>query len=352
MIARHLGNMMDEAVGEGVFPAGALLCARGNEIFFQTAAGEATLDSVFDLASLTKPLATTLAVARLVAAGELDVNTGVGKWLPAFKGEGRDAVTVDMLLRHTSGLPAHRPYFEQIQGKAKPRTVLRELLVQEPLEQVPGKVQLYSDLGFMLLSWLVEEITGKRLDHWVHDEIYQPLGIEELFFIELTSGSRGLVPVDAGRLVPTQDCAWRGRHLVGEVEDENAWAAGGIEGHAGLFGTLGAVHQLCSAILSAVESESGEILPGRLLAKWVKAEKNQTMAAGFDRPVGQKSSAGKFFSQSGFGHLGFTGTSFWMDLVNQKIIILLTNRVNPSRENIRIREFRPKIHDAAHGFFS
>ena len=153
-------------------------------------------------------------------------------------------------------------------------------------------------------------------------------------------------------MVKTQDCPWRKKLLVGEVEDENAWAAGGVEGHAGLFGTALAVHRLCLEIMAAVQGQAGQVLSARVMADFVEKRAGFGRVCGFDTPSKEGSSAGSYYSSASLGHLGFTGTSFWMDPVNHKIIILLTNRVHPSRDNVKIREFRPKIHDAAHGFFS
>jgi CubicO group peptidase (beta-lactamase class C family) len=178
----------------------------------------------------------------------------------------------------------------------------------------------------------------------VYEQIYSPLGIEDLFFLPLG--------VDTGTSVPsrklcaaTQACPWRKRVLKGEVDDDNAWAAGGIEGHAGLFGTAGAVHDLCREIMNAVQNRPAKILDPDIIREMASRKNQYEMTAGFDTPAKKNSSSGRYFSAASLGHLGFTGTSFWMDPKNSFMVIFLTNRVHPSRSNMGIKEFRPRLHD-------
>jgi len=349
-----IDRMMAEGVAE-VFPGGVLLCARGDEILFHEAYGMANLadqrqmqtDAIFDLASLTKPLATALALTKLVKAGRLSLDTVLGDVFPGVLQTSKAKISIDMLLRHTSGLPAHREFFismikEQTREKHNPRQMLRNLILSEPLVAKPGHEQVYSDLGYMFLSWVIETISGQRLDRFVREQIYEPLGILDLFFIELKGG-----PIQNDRIVSTQTCPWRRKTLTGEVDDDNAWAAGGIEGHAGLFGDALSIHTLCCEILSAVCHRNPLVLDPKVLGLFIRREQGRDMVAGFDTPSKLNSSAGHFFSQASIGHLGFTGTSFWMDPDSGLIVILLTNRVHPSRANHKIKKFRPRLHDLA-----
>ncbi len=251
-------------------------------------------------------------------------------------------ITMDMLLRHTSGLPAHREYFK-IVGKKKlgARRRLRELILAEPLEAEPGHIQVYSDLGYMVLAWVVEILSGQRLDAFVLDHIYTPLGLPGLFFMDLSHPKNDNI----SGLVSTQDCPWRQALLTGEVEDENAWAVGGIDGHAGLFGDALSVYQLCCEIMGSVHGRGTKVLDPAVIQTFVQKEPGRDRVAGFDTPADQESSAGRYFSNASLGHLGFTGTSFWMDPESGQIVVLLTNRVHPSRENLKLKEFRPWIHD-------
>ncbi|MBU3951334.1 MAG: serine hydrolase [Proteobacteria bacterium] len=341
--------MMTQGVTELVFPGAVLLCAREGDVLFHGAYGVADLthqqrmqkDAIFDLASLTKPLATALALSCLIKKGRVSLGTLIGDLIPGVFQTPKANISIDMLLRHTSGLPAHREFFfSMVKENDRPRNLLRNLIVAEPLVAEPGYQQVYSDLGYMFLSWVIEILSGQRLDRFVIDHLYAPLDIRDLFFIDLDKA-----PMGKDRLVSTQACPWRRKTLTGEVEDENAWAAGGIEGHAGLFGDASSIHTLCCEILNALCCKPTRLLDPDIMACFVQKEQGRDMVAGFDTPSKINSSAGHFFSPSSVGHLGFTGTSFWLDPKSGLIVILLTNRVHPSRSNQKIKAFRPKLHD-------
>lgn len=348
---------MANAVADSVFPGAVLLWAHRNDVLYHKAFGvtdlrfgsPVTLSTVFDLASLTKPLATALAVADLISSGLLSRKTYLQDTLPDACGTDKAKITIDMLMRHRSGLPAHRPYFKSlpdpVPGMAA-REHLRRLVLDEPLEYEPGSKELYSDLGFILLAWVVESLSGARLDTFVNDRIFAPLKINALFFNPLCSDLTGPVK-DKASLVfaATSHCPWREKMMLGEVEDENAWAAGGVEGHAGLFGTAAGVHRLCCQILKALEHKETKVINSSVIRCFADKNNGMMRPAGFDSPSGENASSGHFFSKRSVGHLGFTGTSFWIDPDNGLITVLLTNRVHPSRENIDIRTFRPRIHD-------
>jgi len=358
---KTISRMMEAGVQDLVFPGSVLLCARGNDILYHEAFGVADLESrssihknsIFDLASLTKPLATAMAMAELVRAGRVFLDTLLGDVIQGVKNTPKADISIDMLLRHTSGLPAHQEFFLSIVKNTGPkknkrkenyssRQLLRNLILAEPLVAESGNQQIYSDLGYMFLSWVIENLSGQRLDRFVQDKIYSPLGIRDLFFLEIGKDIHFAVKE---RLVSTQTCAWRKKTLKGEVEDDNAWAAGGIEGHAGLFGDASSIHIICFEILNAVKKKPTIILDPGVLESFVRKKHGQDMVAGFDTPSKFYSSAGNFFSKKTIGHLGFTGTSFWIDPDSQLIVILLTNRVHPSRANQKIKKFRPRIHE-------
>lgn len=347
---KQIGKMMQQAVDDGVFPGGVLLVSTADAVLFFEAYGYADIftrrkmkrETVFDLASLTKPLATTPAVMRLVGQGKLGLDSGLGPVLPEFRHTDKSGITVKHLLAHDSGLPDYRPYFEELRRLPanKRKSALRDLLVKEPLINAVGKQVLYSDLGFMILGWMVEQVSGKRLDCFVEKEIYRPLGIENLFFADLDSAPR------KAAFAATEQCPWRNVLLNGEVHDDNAYVVGGVEGHAGLFGSAGDVGRLLKAMLHAFHGRSETAAFNKdLLNIFMRRQEGKTRALGFDVPALTDSSSGRHFSKHTVGHLGFTGTSFWMDLEQSVMVILLTNRVHPSRENNRIKEFRPKLHD-------
>lgn len=341
---------MRQAVSDGVFPGGVLLVSAGDSVVFFEAYGHAnildgrsmTRNTIFDLASLTKPLATTLAIMRLVQHSRLKLEQSIGSILPRFMGTGKERIRIQNLLCHNSGLPDHRPYYKTLceLDKRDRKDALRRLLVEEPLLQTIGEHVLYSDLGFMILSWVVEQVSGDRLDRFVSKEIYNHLGLENLFFVDLDATPR------KENFAATERCPWRKVLLNGVVHDDNAYAVGGIEGNAGLFGAAEDVYHLLSVLLLNFHGHSETpVFEKELLHEFFRPQENTGRALGFDMPSLTESSCGRYFSKRSVGHLGFTGTSFWMDLDRGIIVILLTNRIHPTRDNNRIQTFRPKLHD-------
>jgi len=350
MSMESVDRLMRQAVAEKIFPGGVLLVSFKGEVVFLNAYGFANLSSrapvaletIFDLASLTKPLATTLAVLLLVQQNKIQLEQPLGQLLPDFERTDKAKVKIKHLLYHNSGLPDYRPYYKTLMAMTKNsrRRALRSFLVKEPLIHPIGKTILYSDLGFMILAWVIERIAHRRLDHFVGDEIYQPLGLNHLFFIADN------LPGNRGPFAATEKCPWRRKALEGQVHDENAYAVGGIEGHAGLFGSATDIHRLLIELLFTHHGQKGADLFNKdLLHQFFKRLPGTDKALGFDTPSITGASCGEIFSQNSVGHLGFTGTSFWMDLERSVVVILLTNRVHPTRDNEQIKKFRPKLHD-------
>lgn len=351
---KQVDSLMRYAIFDKVFPGAVLLVARNDSIVFFEAYGYAnifsrrkmTIDTIFDLASLTKPLATTLAVMRLVQQRKIGLEQTLESILPCFKKTDKGQIKIKSLLCHKSGLPAYREYYYKL-SKLQPdarKKALKRLLVKESMLHPTGKKVLYSDLGFMILGLVVETVAGVRLDHYVSDEIYKPLGIDSdkgLFFTDLNSK-----PIIEG-FAATEICHWRNILLEGVVHDENAYMMGGVAGHAGLFGSAGSLHILLSSLLSDFhDSPPINLFEKAILHTFFNQQKRTDKALGFETPSLDNSSCGDYFSRRSVGHLGFTGTSFWMDIERNIIVILLTNRVHPSRENDKIKSFRPKVHNA------
>ncbi|MBW1636692.1 MAG: serine hydrolase, partial [Deltaproteobacteria bacterium] len=247
------------------------------------------------------------------------------------------------LLSHSSGLPAHRPYYEELYrslpGDKKGK--IKNWILSENLCFAPGTDTLYSDLGFILLGLLIEEKSGERLNLFWEKEIIAPLKLQkELFFPQKRD-------FHTGQCIFTEKCIWSGQMLCGEVHDDNCRAMGGVAGHAGLFGTAPAVLSLCEHLLEQFKgreehpSYSSELL--RLLLQRVD---KKGWSCGFDTVTKGNSSSGKFFSEGSRGHLGFTGTSFWIDFEKEKAVVLLTNRVHMSGGQEGIQKLRPQIHNA------
>ncbi|MBA3037390.1 MAG: serine hydrolase [Desulfobacterium sp.] len=349
----EINNAMIGALSEDVFPGAVLIVSvRGKVAFFErygfankVSLQKMTKNTVFDLASLTKPIATTLAVIKLVEEGRLELKDKLGEIIPQFKKTEKTNIRIKNLLLHNSGLPDYHPYYLMLSNfKQKERQgVLRDLLVKEPLVSKQGEKTLYSDLGFMVLRWVVEDISGCRLDHFIDEKLYKPLGLENLFFVDLESESKKR---KNKIFAATEFCSWRNMLIDGVVHDENAYAMGGIEGHAGLFGTASDVNQLLSHMLFSFHGSSKHsIINQEVIKLFFSRNKGSDRVLGFDTPSLTDSSSGRYFSYNTIGHLGFTGTSFWMDLEKDVIVVLLSNRIHTTRDNMKIKDFRPILHD-------
>lgn len=350
---------MEDGVREGVCSGAVALVGMKGELLWQGAAGRVSrapdsppvgADTVFDLASLTKPLATALALMVLMDRGRLRLDSTLGdflsrEWLPEDKWH----LTLRSLLAHRAGLPAWRPFYREVLAAPKVArpSLLERLAASQPLEYPPETATLYSDLGFMLLKAVVEMVSGAALDDFCRREIYEPLGLKTLGFVPLAENRK---PETENRLyAATEEGLIPGRNIFGEVHDENAWAAGGVAGHAGLFGTGPEVFALLSALYRTWQGEAvGPFQPGSV-RRFFTPVTEDGRALGFDvpHPDSSLSSAGRYFSPRSVGHLGFTGVSFWLDLDRGQMVVLLTNRVHLGRDNEKIRAFRPRFHEAA-----
>ncbi len=323
-------------------------------------APDTTEETVFDLASLTKVISTTALVMRAVDAGTLNLDDPVRAWLPSWRGADREAVTIRDLLAHASGLPAYLPFFRDHTGRAEFEPAICGL----PLEYPPRSQATYSDLGFMLLGFVIEDTRGRAEDRAAALEdtrgnrsratgVLDPAATLAAQFRRIasfvTSEPLTFRPSRAWRerTAPTEIDPWRGRLLTGEVHDENTWALGGAAGHAGLFGTAPAVGAFARAVLRSIAGD-----PALAQSATFREFIRRTPIPGSSRALGwdtmlPTSSCGTLLSPTAIGHTGFTGTSLWIDWERDLYIVLLTNRVHPTRENERIRTLRPKFHDAA-----
>ena len=348
--AMNIDTLLEQGVANSVFPGAVLLVAKADKILFFKSVGLAdrltgrpvVKETVFDLASLTKPLATTMVLMHLVQTGRVDLTTRIADAIPQFDIPEKNQITIDQLLCHTSGYPAYKPYFNDLIKMPNNQRMaqLKNLLIKESMLAKPGTRMCYSDLGFMVLAWIIETLCKKPLPAVVAEKIYQPLGIEMLFFPDFQPPQRAV------EFAATEECPWRKQILMGTVHDDNAGAVKGLMGHAGLFGDAFSVYQLLWRLMQSYHQEAA--LPGisaTVVEQFMTPCKIGGRVRGFDTPDSLSSASGRFFSSNSPGHLGFTGTSFWMDLERRMIIILLTNRVHPSRDNEAIKEFRPQIHD-------
>ncbi len=362
---RLLDSEFKAAIRRGAFSGASLLISRGWALDFERAWGAVESGGVavnrstrFDLASLTKPLVTAPLCIAAVARGLLNLDDPLSRFFPGSVPRDKEGITVRSLLSHSSGLPAYEPFYPELiklPPKARPN-VLASMILQTALDAPPGKTANYSDLGFMLLGLILERQMGAGLDRLAQDFLFARLGIDELHFCPISPPSSVLSPALGPQssvltFAATQFCPWRKRLLFGEVDDENAWTLNGVCGHAGLFGTARGVLKLLSFLWNIYEGNLTDPLWPRSLVRlfWTRtrvAEGLSDWCLGYDTPSRKGySSAGRYFSRNTIGHLGFTGVSFWLDLEKRVLVILLTNRVHPTRQNDEIRQLRPVLHD-------
>ncbi len=342
-------EILDRAVAEKAFPGGVLAVGHGGELIvhafgaqtYDAKAPAVLADTIYDLASLTKPVVTTTAIAMLVAANRMQLDAPVERFLPEWEkapdaAGWRKKVTVRHLLLHTSGLPAWQQYFAAAKGK---KEILAKALA-EPLVVEPGTKIEYSDIGFILLGEIVERVSGKTLDQFARERILAPLGMSDAQF----NPPKNL----RARIAPTEyDTTFRKRLVLGEVHDQNAWTMGGVAGDAGLFSTVADLAAFCQMMLNGGQYAHQRLLSRSTIAQFTKAVKvgEISRTLGWDVPS-EQSQSGKYFSAKSYGHLGYTGTSIWIDPEKELFVILLTNRVHPSADNEKIKNVRPAVHDA------
>jgi|GEM_PF-50426 len=365
-------QLLRQAIKRGVFP-GAVLCAsREGDVRYDHALGWAALEpaqlplvaqAIFDVASLTKPVATAAAVMALLDAGELELDAPVAKWMPLFARPNKEKITIRHLLCHAAGLPAHLKFYERLHrmrqkeegpalGTASVDWVIEEIARLETLP--PGECTVYSDLGYIVLGRLIEVIAGASLDDFCRENIFLPLGMEDTFFLPSHQPEKREQRLRGRQIAATERCPWRERILVGEVHDDNCHAMGGIAGHAGLFSTMADLHRFSLTLLRCSQDRASFFSPSVVREFWRTQGlvDGSTWALGWDTPSPEGSSAGELFSRCSVGHLAFTGCSIWIDRDESIIVILLTNRVHPSRSNEEIRRFRPLIHNTIYGLIT
>jgi beta-N-acetylhexosaminidase len=301
----------------------------------------AQADTIYDLASLTKVVVTTTAAMILVDEGRLDLAKPVSAFLPAFRGGAKDRVTVAHLLAHSSGAAWGAPLFQELKGK---EAYLKRIQAMD-LTYEPGTRMVYSDLGIILLGEILERVAGEPLDAFARRRLFDPLGMNDTLY---RPG-----PALLSRIAPTEQDPWRGRLIRGEVHDENAFALGGVAPHAGLFGTASDLARFAQMILNGGVYEHHRIASREVVERFTRPAglpPGSSRALGWDTPSGV-STAGTRLSAHAFGHTGFTGTSLWMDPDRGLFVILLSNRVHPTREptSARINELRGAVADAVAG---
>jgi serine-type D-Ala-D-Ala carboxypeptidase len=365
----RVDKALDKAIEAAEIP-GAVVLARmprdGERLEYLGVRGHAVVrpervpmarETIFDLASLTKVLATVTAMMLLVEQGAVALDDPVAKHLPAFGERDKEAVTLRHLLTHSSGLRPwrgfHEPLLERerkkgehILGTPAAKEWVLQSIYRSALVHEPGSAAVYGDLDFIVLGALVEAVARQPLEGFAAERVFRPLGLAETGYVPLGEGAPPLPATRRQRFAATENCPWRGRILWGEVHDPNASVMGGIAGHAGLFAPVDEVMRFAEAVLDAWHGRPSP-LPAAAVRRFAERQRlpeGSDWALGWDTPTENASSSGSHFSRTSIGHLGFTGTSLWIDLEREAIVVMLTNRVHLVAKRSKFG-LRPVVHD-------
>jgi CubicO group peptidase (beta-lactamase class C family) len=364
-LGTRLDSILAAGIAYGAAPGAELAVGRYGRLVYMGGAGHLDTASaspvpndstLWDLASLTKVIGTTTAAMILQEEGKLDLDTSVHDYLPELDAPDKADITVRMLLEHRSGFRPDILFWKPTPGDSTPMARIDA----DSLIYAPGDSSVYSDLNFILMAKIVERLTGTPLDRFLLERVWGPLGMRDTGFNPLlppgqqipadtncTAALSHATPQRLARIAFTEVDTWyRHMHVHGIVHDENACALGGVAGHAGLFSSARDLAVFAQMMLNGGEYGGVRILHPNTIARWTaRRHKGSSRATGWDTPSGH-SSAGRYFSPRSFGHTGFTGTSIWMDPQRGLFVILLTNRVDPTRANTKIFRLRREVADA------
>lgn len=342
-----LDSILEAAIADRASPGAAIAVGRSGRIVaikgygrtdWAQGAPAVTDSTLYDLASLTKVVATTTAAMILEEEGRLDLDRPVAQYLPGFNAPDKAAITPRMLLAHNSGMNAYHVLYREAKGREE----YLKAINARPLAHPPGTHFEYIDWNLIVLQLVVERVTGEPLDAFLRKRVWEPLGMRDTQF----NPPESLRP----RIAPTEVQAFRGGQVWGVVHDENAWSLGGVAGHAGLFSSARDLAVFAAMMLNGGDYRGVRILRPETISRWTRRQnpESSSRALGWDTPY-PGSSAGRYFSPTSFGHTGFTGTSIWMDPVNGVSVVLLTNRINPTRDNPKLGPLRIAVANAVQG---
>lgn len=341
----RVSAVIDSSIAQGAFPSAVVGIVKDGKVIFHKAYGRLTYgataaatdtSTMYDCASLTKVLCTTMCIMKLYDDGKISLDDNVATYIPKFAARGKQNVTIRNLLLHNSGFAPFRPVPKD--------TTMTEgfynFVFNDTLKYKTGDSMVYSDLGFITLGWLVQAVSGKRLDIFFHDTFAVPMGLTRTMF----NPPNALLP----NVAPTEvDSFWTWQKPRALVHDPRAAFTDGVSGHAGLFSTAYDVINLMTMLTNGGTFNGKQYLKPATVAMFTKrASDRSTRALGWDTKADKGSSAGDLFSSTSYGHTGFTGTSVWVDPVRKLCGVLLTNRVYPTSENKKIQQVRPKFYDA------
>ena len=339
-----IDSLINSSIGDKAFPGAVVLISKNNKIIYEKGFGHLTYDdtsaivtknTIYDLASLTKVIATTTAAMICYDKRLFTLDDPVSKYIPAFGKNGKENITIKNLLLHNSGLPAFIRFYKTTNNANE---VLNEIYSCK-LSYKTGTKTVYSDLGMIIMGKIIERVTGKSLDDFCKKEIFDPLGMTSTYFNPSDSLKYKIAPTEL-------DDYWRHRLIWGEVHDETASILNGVAGHAGLFSTAEDISKLVNVLLNKGLYEGKQFIKPQTIKLFTNRNSDQsTRALGWDTKSEENSTAGDLFSMSSFGHTGFTGTSVWVDPTRDLYVIFLTNRVYPTRKNHKISKVRPALHN-------
>lgn len=334
---------LDHAVADSAFPGAFVIVGTHDRILARYGAGHLDWSpspvpddsTMWDMASLTKVIAMTSSMMQLVEQHKVELDAPVQRYLPNWTGPDKEKVTVRDLLTHSSGLPAWRPLYKEATDAASAMA----LAYATPLDTLPGVRMVYSDIGGILMGEIVRVVSGERIDQYFATHVAVPLKLHDSMFLPPAS----LLP----RIAPTEIDPWRQRHLRGEVHDENAAMLGGVSGHAGLFSSGRDLARIAQLYLRHGALDGVRIWKPETIVQFTTVQDStfSNRALGWETPTGTNS-AGHFMRRPAFGHTGFTGTSIWIDPAHDLFVVLLTNRVNPTRANNKITAVRQAVADS------
>ena len=342
-LEQRLDSIITAAIADRASPGVTIAVARYGRLVLQRGWGKqdwapnapaATDSTIYDMASLTKVIATTTAAMLMEEDGKLDIERPVVSYLPEFNDPEKAAITVRMLLLHTSGMKQYQFLYREVKGREQ----YLQRINAKPLIHKPGEMFDYTDWNMIVMQQVIERVSGKTLDALLAERVYGPLGMRDTQFNPPDS----LKP----RIAPTEIQAFRGGQVWGVVHDENAWAMGGVSGHAGLFSSARDLAVFEQMMLNGGTYNGVRVLRPETIARWTtRQRKDAARGLGWENPS-PRSSAGQYFSPRSFGHTGFTGTSVWADPEKGLFVVLLTNRVDPTRDNPRVGPLRRAVADA------
>ncbi len=346
----NVDQVVEAAIRDSAFPGAVLLISKDGNTIYQKAYGHYTyndsspsmkISTIFDMASVSKVVSTTTCAMICYDKGLFKLDDKVSKYIPAFAQNGKDKVTIRNLLVHDSGLRPDIISYKAYANSSNPEQDILNEIYSDTLIYQTGTKMVYSDLNMITMAKIIEKITGKTLDKFASEEIFKPLGMNHTMYNPPASLKDSCAPTET-------DNYFRNRQLQGEVHDETSFLMGGVAGHAGLFSTVHDLAKFLKMLLNKGSLNGKQIIKPETVELFTKRQSDlSSRALGWDtKSVNSYSSAGKFFNQLSYGHTGYTGTSVWTDPTRNLFVILLTNRVYPTRENNKIRQVRPKVHNA------